>query len=82
VVVTDGRATAGADAVGRSRQAANYLAAQGISSVVIDCESGRMRMGLARSLAEHMAADHVWLADVNAQALTDIVRDATREGAA
>jgi magnesium chelatase subunit D len=82
VVVTDGRATAGADAVGRSRQAANYLAAQGISSVVIDCESGRMRMGLARSLAEHMAADHVWLADVNAQALTDIVRGATREGAA
>ncbi|BBZ26667.1 magnesium chelatase [Mycolicibacterium madagascariense] len=82
VVITDGRATSGADAVARSRRAADYVASQRISSVVVDCESGRMRMGLARTLAEHMGADHVWLAQVNAEALTDIVRGATREGAA
>lgn len=82
VVITDGRATAGPDAVGRSRQAAAYLAAQHISSVVVDCESGRMRLGLARTLAEHLGAEHIWLAEVNAEALTDIVHGATRDGAA
>ncbi|OPX09456.1 hypothetical protein B1790_15405, partial [Mycobacterium sp. AT1] len=82
VVVTDGRATARADALERSRRAAAYVAAQRISAIVVDCESGRMRMGLARVLAEHMAAEHVWLSQVNAEALTDIVRGATREGAA
>lgn len=79
MVVTDGRATARPDAVDRSHQAAGYLAAEGISAVVVDCEGGRMRMGLARALAEHMAAEHVWLSEVNAQVLTDIVRDATRD---
>jgi magnesium chelatase subunit D len=82
VVITDGRATAGPDALARSRQAAAYVAAQHIGAIVVDCESGRMRMGLARTLAEHMEADHVPLSQVNAEALTDIVRGATREGAA
>ena len=82
VVVTDGRATAGPDAVGRAQQAAAYLVNQGIGSIVVDCESGRMRMGLAASLAEHLQAEHVPLAHVNAQALADIVRGATTPGAA
>jgi magnesium chelatase subunit D len=82
VVVTDGRATAGPDAVNRSRQAAAHLARQGVGAVVIDCEKGRMTLGLAHSLAEYMAADYVRLSEVNAQALADIVRDVTREGAA
>lgn len=76
VVVTDGRATAGPDPVGRSRQAAQLLAAQGVSSIVVDCETGRMRMGLARTLAEHMAAEYIALSELNAQALTDIVQGA------
>ncbi|MET0455980.1 MAG: VWA domain-containing protein [Mycobacterium sp.] len=82
IVVTDGRATAGADAVARSLRAAEYVAGQRISSIVVDCESGRMRMGLAQTLAGHLHAEHVRLAQVNAEALTGIVRDATREGAA
>ena len=82
VAVTDGRATSGPDAIGRSHQAAAYLAAQQISAVVVDCEAGRMRMGLARRLAEHMAAEHVPLAALNADALADIVRNATGRGAA
>ncbi len=77
VVVTDGRATAGPDAVERSRQAAKYLADDGIGCIVVDCESGRMRMGLAATLARHLDADHVPLGHVNAQALADIVRGAT-----
>ncbi|MGB7109707.1 MAG: VWA domain-containing protein [Mycobacterium sp.] len=77
VIVTDGRATAGPDAIGRSRQVAQHLANEGIGCIVVDCESGRMRMGLAAILAEHLNAVHVALGDLNAQALTDIVRSAT-----
>jgi magnesium chelatase subunit D len=82
VVVTDGRATAGPDAVGRAQQAAAYLVNDGIGSIVVDCESGRMRMGLAADLAEYLHAEHVPLAHVNAHALADIVRGATTPGAA
>jgi magnesium chelatase subunit D len=82
VVVTDGRATAGSDPVGRAHQAAAHLVNQGVSSIVVDCESGRMRMDLAENLAQHLNAEHVPLAQVNAQALADIVRGATTAGAA
>ncbi|WP_156296888.1 VWA domain-containing protein [Mycobacterium paragordonae] len=81
VVITDGRATAGSDALVRSRRAAAHLAVTGVSAVVIDCESGRMRMGLAGVLAEHMRAELIQLAQVSAQALTDIVRGTTRGAA-
>jgi magnesium chelatase subunit D len=82
VVVTDGRATTGSDPVARAHQAAVHLVNQGVSSIVVDCESGRMRMGLAADLAQHLNAEHVPLAHVNAQALADIVRGATTAGAA
>jgi magnesium chelatase subunit D len=55
---------------------------EGIGSIVVDCEIGRMRMGLAANLAQHLNAEHVPLAQVNAQALADIVRGATTPGAA
>lgn len=41
-----------------------------------------MRLGLARDLAEALRADHVALPDVDAGALTDVVRQATGAGAA
>ncbi|MDE9365232.1 magnesium chelatase subunit D family protein [Luteipulveratus sp. YIM 133132] len=69
IVVTDGRATAGADAVRRSQQAAAYLASSGIASVVIDCETGRFTMGLARDLAAHLGAEHVAVGEVAAEHL-------------
>jgi magnesium chelatase subunit D len=55
---------------------------EGVGSIVVDCESGRMRMGLAADLAEHLQAERVPLADVNAAALAEIVRGATTPGAA
>jgi magnesium chelatase subunit D len=82
VVVTDGRATAGTDPVSRSREAAAFLASQSVASVVVDCETGRTRFGLARAVADHLGAEHVPLGKVSAQALTHIVRSTTREGAA
>ncbi|MFT4083721.1 MAG: magnesium chelatase subunit D family protein [Nocardioides sp.] len=75
VVLTDGRATHGPDAVARSRLAAAGLARTGVGAVVIDCESGPMRFGLARGLAAELGAEHVPVAEVSAQVLTDAVRE-------
>ena len=74
IVITDGRATHGQDAVGRSRQAARWIAEQQVTSVVVDCEQGPMRMGLAGRLAMHMQATHLPIAEVSAQALTGLAR--------
>jgi magnesium chelatase subunit D len=74
VVVTDGRATSGVNAVGRSLQVADFLAATGVHSVVIDCETGRMRMGLAVTLADHLGAEYVAVGDVSADSITAAVR--------
>ncbi|UMP01159.1 putative cobaltochelatase [Amycolatopsis sp. EV170708-02-1] len=73
VVVTDGRATSGADAVQRARQAAGLLAGN-VTSIVMDCESGKMRLGLAAELAEHLGAEHVPVAEVAADTLAGAVR--------
>ncbi len=74
VVVTDGRATYGPDAVRRSRAAAGWIAEQGTSAVVVDCEQGPMRLGLAAHLATAMGAAHLPIAEISAQALTGIAR--------
>ncbi len=74
VVVTDGRATYGPDAVARSRTVARHLAARGLSSLVIDCETGRFRMGLAAELAADLGADYVALGEVSAEALTGAIQ--------
>jgi magnesium chelatase subunit D len=47
VIVTDGRHTSGADPA----RAAALLRHQGIASVVVDCEAGPVRLGLAAGLA-------------------------------
>ncbi|GAB3452278.1 VWA domain-containing protein [Actinophytocola sediminis] len=76
VLVTDGRATHGPDALGRAHRAAAALGRTGLSSVVVDCETGRFRMGLARRLAELLGAVHVPVGEVNAAALTTAARAA------
>jgi magnesium chelatase subunit D len=76
VLVTDGRATHGSQAVLRSRQVGAHLT--GVDSVVIDCETGPFRMGLAAALAASMGADHVPVAEVSAPALASIVQDSVR----
>ncbi|MBE7325756.1 VWA domain-containing protein [Nocardioides sp. Y6] len=73
VVVTDGRATAGADAVERSRLAAAHVAGMGVPSVVVDCEDGPLRLGLALTLSAHLQAEHVPMARVSATGLVDVV---------
>ncbi|MGW0035876.1 VWA domain-containing protein [Gordonia sp. NPDC003376] len=69
VVLTDGRATAGADASQRARAAADLLGARGIDTVVVDCEQGMVRLGLAAELATHLRADLIPMAQLSVTAL-------------
>lgn len=84
VVVTDGRATsAGGLGGGRpgdtpralSGRAARLLAAEGLTSVVVDCESGPVRLGLAGVLAADLAAPAVTLDGLRADSLAGLVKD-------
>ncbi|WP_310961183.1 VWA domain-containing protein [Nocardioides terrisoli] len=81
VVVTDGRATGGPDAVIRSQRAAEHLSGLGIATVVVDGESGPMRLGLAVRLAVLLRGEHLPLADVSAETLATTVRSSTRGAA-
>jgi magnesium chelatase subunit D len=77
VVVSDGRATAGpagADPVAAAQDAAAGVRRRGVAAVVVDAEEGPVRLGLARPLAETMAARYVTVADLSAGALVGAVR--------
>jgi magnesium chelatase subunit D len=75
VLVTDGRATAGADALARAQRIADQWAHLAVDTVVIDCESGRFRMGLAKDLAGRMGAEHLPLEDIAADHLVALIND-------
>jgi magnesium chelatase subunit D len=74
VVLTDGRATAGPDPLGRSRSAAARLVAEGVAAVVVDCETSYVRLGLATQLARQLGAPAVRLEQLHADHLTRAVR--------
>ncbi|OLT95728.1 magnesium chelatase subunit D family protein [Mycobacterium syngnathidarum] len=73
VVLTDGRATGGPDPLGRTRQAAAALVAEGAAAVVVDCETSFVRLGLAGQLAEQLGAPAVRLEQLRAAELTRLV---------
>jgi magnesium chelatase subunit D len=62
VVVTDGRHNAG----GEPGPAAGLLRRDGVAAVVVDCESGPVRLGLAAVLARALGADCVDVAGLSA----------------
>jgi magnesium chelatase subunit D len=74
VVLTDGRATAGRNPLGRSRTAAARLVAEGVAAVVVDCETSYVRLGLARELARQLGAPAVRLEQLHADYLMRAVR--------
>lgn len=76
VVLTDGRANAGPDPLGRSRFAASRLVAEGTAAVVVDCETSYVRLGLAVELARQLGAPAVRLERLHADHLTQAVRSA------
>jgi magnesium chelatase subunit D len=80
VLVTDGRATHGDNAFARAKQAAGWLAQQGIATVVVDCEPRRgVRLGLAAELAALMSAEYLDLGEV---AAGNLIRTVTERRAA
>lgn len=80
VLVTDGRATYGDDAVARSRDAVQALADAVTEVVVVDCEEdqpGRLRLRLAERLAELAGAPVLSLGDVTAATVAAAAQEAT-----
>jgi magnesium chelatase subunit D len=73
LLVTDGRATGGTDALTRARAIADGWPGLGVDAVVVDCETGQFRMGLAADLARRMGAEHVAVGEVAAGRLVDVV---------
>ncbi|HEY3483039.1 MAG TPA: magnesium chelatase, partial [Streptomyces sp.] len=78
VVVTDGRATGGPEPVLLGARAARLLAAEGTASVVVDCESGPVRLGLAPALARELGGVAVSLRELRADAVSALVKDVRR----
>ena len=78
VVVTDGRATGarGSSSLADAHAAAGLLAAAGTAGVVVDCESGPVRLGLAGTLGAHLGAQTLRLEELAADSLAATVRSA------
>ncbi|GAB2651404.1 magnesium chelatase subunit D family protein [Prescottella soli] len=76
VALTDGRATGGKDAVARAKRAAGMLADTGVASIVVDCETGMVRLGLAAEIARDLRGGCVRLAELSAQQVAGVVRAA------
>jgi magnesium chelatase subunit D len=80
VLLTDGRATvpirAGGDPLRDALRAAALLAGDGVASVVVDCEAGPVRLGLAGRLAVAAGAPLVTVAELSADQVTGVVHAA------
>ncbi|WP_251019114.1 putative cobaltochelatase [Streptomyces sp. ISL-11] len=74
VVVTDGRATGGPEPLVRAARAARLLAGEGTASVVVDCESGPVRLGLAGELGRELRGPVVTLDELRADSVSALVR--------
>ncbi|WP_026426093.1 putative cobaltochelatase [Actinokineospora inagensis] len=84
VLVTDGRATVAVnrggrtsgDAVGDAVRAASVIAAAGVASVVVDCESGPVRLGLVDRITAALGGTGLRLDELSADAVAGVVRAA------
>ncbi|MGH3977773.1 MAG: VWA domain-containing protein, partial [Pseudonocardiaceae bacterium] len=74
VVLTDGRATHGG--FDTALAAAGLLRRDGVAAVVVDCESGAVRLGLAGRLAVALDAACLRLEELSADAVSGVVRAA------
>ncbi|SMD18651.1 putative cobaltochelatase [Kibdelosporangium aridum] len=79
VLLTDGRATqsaGGRDPMDDAMRAAGMLAADGIPNIVVDCEQGYVKLGLASRLAAVLGGTCLRLAELSADQVTGVVRAA------
>jgi magnesium chelatase subunit D len=72
VVLTDGRATHGG--MDAALAAAALLRRDGVASIVVDCESGPVRLGLADRLAVALGGGCLRLAELSADSVAGVVR--------
>lgn len=82
VVVTDGRATGGPEPVALAGRAGRLHRSEGTASVVMDCESGIVRLGLAAQLARDLGGTAVTLDELRADSIAGLVKDVTTAGRA
>ncbi|MEW2084300.1 putative cobaltochelatase [Streptomyces sp. NPDC005283] len=75
VVVTDGRATGGVDPVALASRAARLHSAEGTAAIVVDCEWGPVRLGLAGTLAGDLGGTAVTLDELHADSIAGLVKD-------
>ncbi|MEV7246255.1 putative cobaltochelatase [Streptomyces sp. NPDC093248] len=71
----DGPATGGTEPVALAGRAARLFAAEGVASVVVDCESGPVRLGLAGRLAGELGGTAVTLEELRSDSIAGLVRD-------
>jgi magnesium chelatase subunit D len=80
VLLTDGRATVaarpGGDPVQDACRAAALLAADGVATVVVDCESGPVRLGLAARVGAAAGGPTVGIAELSADQVAGVVHAA------
>lgn len=74
VLLTDGRATGGADPIPRARAAARLLARDGVAGVVVDCERGMVRLGLAAEFARELRATYLRLGELTGDSVAAAVK--------
>ncbi|GAB2957145.1 putative cobaltochelatase [Streptomyces heilongjiangensis] len=70
-----GRAAGGTEPVALAGRAARLFAAEGVACVVVDCESGPVRLGLAGQLAGELGGTAVTLDELRADSIAGLVRD-------
>ena len=77
-LVTDGRHTAGED----PQRIAAEFARRGIRSVVVDCERGPVKLGMAGRLAAGLGGELITLDELRAESLAGMVRAQVHEAPA
>ncbi|MGW5319662.1 VWA domain-containing protein [Nocardia thailandica] len=82
VLLTDGRATGGPEPVVRARAAARLLGGEGRTAMVIDCERGMIRLGLAVDLAGDLRATYLRLDELTGATVAAAVRGGPGQRAA
>jgi len=84
VLLTDGRATVGVagDPVVDACRAAALLAADGVATVVVDCENGPVRLGLAARVAAAAGGELTTIGELSAAGVAGVVHAARGTGAA
>lgn len=77
VLLTDGRANAGEDAVKEAMRTAERLRESNVTSVVIDTETDFIKLGIAKNLAREMGATYFSLKQLSQENIVHIVRNIT-----